>query len=109
MPTLFDLEQSRTLYVRAAAFKKMGGFALTANEERRIQGLMNAVHSAPLTSRYRALGGQPKLLSERIHTVQEDQGPLGAGGSNSGKIYTFSACVNGVPKSFDIRIVRGPY
>jgi hypothetical protein len=35
-------------------------------------------------------------------------GGVGGGGSSS-STYTFTACVNGTPKSFDIPIAAGPY
>lgn len=35
--------------------------------------------------------------------------PGGGGGGASGSRYTFTACVNGTAKSFDIDIRRGPY
>ncbi len=98
MPTLEET------YLTAAAKRAEGRglknseiFALTHFER---------IKTRPVGGNYQPLGVTPNQLLDRVHTVQEAGSRGGAAG---GTIYTFTACVSGAPKSFDIRIMRGPY
>ncbi len=89
--------------------------AISAGVAKRNQALANGVaqrnqalaRRAELKVNYRPLGAETKQLADRIHTLQDAGG--GAAGDGGGTPYTFTACVSGTPKSFDVLIVKGPY